>query len=83
MGAGASLHHPADRTSLPLTKMKEQNTAALFMGSAVGLRAGCAALSVPQENPGFGPVSPKSQREGKELTMEREQTPKFTFSKYN
>lgn len=59
MGAGAALQHSAESTFLPPTKMKEQNSAALRMGSAVGLRAGCAALSGPQENPGIGPVSPK------------------------
>lgn len=69
VGAGAALHHPAGSTSLPPTKMKEQISAALLLRSAVGLRAGCAALSVPQENPGTGPVSQKRQREGEERVV--------------
>lgn len=66
VGAGAALHDPAESTSLPPTKMEEHISAALLVRSAVGLRTGCAALSVPQENPGTGPVSQKVQREGEE-----------------
>lgn len=46
VGVGAG----AESSSLPPTKKKEQNSAALVMGSAVDLREGCASLSVPGEN---------------------------------
>ena len=62
VGAGAALHHPAESASLPPTKTKEQNSAAPLTGPTVGLRAGCAALSVPQENPGIAPVSQKRSK---------------------